>query len=90
MTLWVGCKPVTCLTGLRVAEHQLTKMTVRTTYNLYNVGKVAKVLEVICENRKQMIHVICNGTVIRDMPAHFVARTQHEVDCCKIRAKAAD
>ena len=30
------------------------------------------------------------GTVIRDMPADFVGQTQHEADCCKIRAKVAD
>jgi len=33
---------------------------------------VTKVLEVIHKNCKQMIHVVCNGTVVRDMPAHFV------------------
>jgi hypothetical protein len=51
---------------------------------------VAKVLEVIHKNHKQMIHVVCIGTVIRDMPAHFVRQTQREADCCNICAKAAD
>jgi hypothetical protein len=36
---------------------------------------VAKVFEVIRENRKQTIHVICNRTVVRDMPEHFVRQT---------------
>jgi hypothetical protein len=47
---------------------------------------VAKVREAIREDRTRMIH----GTVIRDMPAHYVGRTQHEVDCCKICSKASD
>jgi len=51
---------------------------------------VTKVLEVICKNSKQMIHVVCDGTVLWDIPGHFVGQTQHEADCCKIRAKASD
>jgi len=33
---------------------------------------VTKVLEVICKNGMQMIHVVCTGTVVQDIPGHFV------------------
>jgi hypothetical protein len=52
---------------------------------------VAKVREVICEDHRRTIPDVCNIlVVIWNMPVHFVRQTQHEADCCKIRAKAAD
>jgi hypothetical protein len=61
MMLWVRNKPVTCLTGIKVAERQLSKTNIWTTYNCTMLENVAKVLEVICENHKQTIHVFAMG-----------------------------
>jgi len=50
---------------------------------------VAQVHEIIHEDHRQKKYPSCMqhyGTVIQDMPAHFVGWIQHEADCCKVRA----
>jgi hypothetical protein len=72
-------------------DHQLTMTNVWTTLNRQNAGKCCiSAWDFPRGPQTKQKYPSCMqhyGTVIQDMPAHFVGWIQHEADCCKVRAK---
>jgi hypothetical protein len=92
MMLWVRGKTMTDLTGLKRSNVRWRWQTFWTTFNQHNTRKCCKSVWGYLRGPQANYpwHLQHFGTVTRNMPVHFVGRTQHEADCCKIHAKAAD
>jgi hypothetical protein len=88
MTLWVRRKPTTGLTGLKMAELQLTMTKV---LDKLQPAQRQKMLQKCVRSSartvgKRSITFATLWNCHRDSQAHFVGQTQHEVDCCKLGA----